>query len=566
MELSNLDSEPKFAVFNSTGNLLQGELGFDGPDYSEIAKKCDRTECSLYCRVGNTGVLTLARRYLVKASGGREERVSVIAEFAGGDTIGAFQVFDDGALRAVESLEGRNYRVVGVWEEGDIPVHAIPRVVSASSQGSKTVSSQVAPTCSPGKLISDDLVSLCAGKIIANEKMTIRLSKIGDSPVLIRDVSSALRTDCRLKISFSCALAKYHPETDLWVNLNETGQQGGSGPENDIHDREYYQALYHYLRGGSSIATTDRETCAKEVKTKFFESAGASRIIGFFPNRHDSLLRLYLHDPDALGKLLQVLFVHPLNLSGETSLAVIKAMASGGRRSASGSDWLYPADPVYRYAPVLIKGLSGETKYQARKILIEKGYFIEPLVEELVRDTLKSGNEKNIDILSRMIFNNNGEMEFFTAVTDKMVKTLSFGEAVERMKAFLRWSGKRSEAMKRVYVALYAQATLNGDLYQFFTRTERAETQFWTGTTVRKRPSYRRSRVPSTLMLALVVLLVVIVLVLVFFVLPLVGIDLAGDILQVFAPAGEMVSGVIEEVGEVPHPTALPRLTEAGVE
>jgi hypothetical protein len=27
-----------------------------------------------------------------------------------------------------------------------------------------------------------------------------------------------------------------------------------------------------------------------------------------------------------------------------------------------------------------------------------------------------------------------------------------------------------------------------------------------------------------------------------------------------------MVSGVIEEVGEVPHPTALPRLTEAGVE
>lgn len=563
-----MDSEPKFAVFNSTGNLLQGGLEFDAPEYSEIAKRCDRAECSLYCRVGSAGILTLARRYLVRAAGGREERVSAIAEFNGGDTLGAFQAFDEGAQRAVESLEDRNYRVIGVWEEGDIPVHTILRTASAPSRGSRTPSFQVASVCPSGELIPDDLVSLCAGKIIANEMVTIRLPKIGDSLALIRDVSSALRTGCGLKISFSCALAKYHPETDLWVNLSEAGQQGGNGSGDDIHGRGYYQALYCYLRSRASIATTDREICAQGAKTKFFESAGASRIIGFFPSGQDSLFRLYLHNPETLGRLLQAFVDRPLNLSGETSLAVIKALASGGRRSASKSDWLYPTDPVYMYAPVLIKGLSGETKYQARKTLIEKGYFIEPLVEELVRDTLKSGTEKNIDLLSWMTFNNKDEVEFFTAVIDRMAQTLSFAEAVERMKAFLRWNGKRNEAMKKVYVALYVQATSNGDLYRSLTRAEREKTQFWTGKAVRKRPSYRRFSVVPTLMLVLVVLLIVIViaLVLVFFVLPLVGIDITGDVFQVFAPVSETVSGAAEEASEAPTPTGLPHLTETGGE
>lgn len=569
MELSSLDSEPRFAVFNSTGNLLQGELEFDAPEYSEIAKRCDRAECSLYCRVGNAGILTLARRYLVRAAGGREERVSVIAEFKGDDTLGAFQAFDDGAQRAVESLEDRNYRVIGVWEEGDIPVHTIPRAASAPFRVSRPPSFQVASVCSSGEPVPDDLVSLCAGKIVANEMVTIRLSEIGNSPALIRDVSSALRTDCRLKISFSCALAKYHPETDLWVNLNEAGQQGGSGSGNAIHDREYYQALYCYLRSRVSVTTTDREICAQEAKTKFFESAGASRIIGLFPDGHDSLFRLYLHNPDTLGRLLQALVDRPLNLSGETSLAVIEAMASGGRRGASGSDWLNPQESIYRYAPILVKGLSGETRYQARRVLIEKGYYIESVVEELVRDTLRSGNEKNIDLLARMNLNSStGEMESFAATTKQMVEALSFGEAVEGIKAFLRWGGKRSEAMKKVFTALYAQAVLNGDLYRSLTRAERAEIQSWIGRTVRRNPSYHRFRVASTLRLALVMLLVVIViaLVLVFFVLPYMGMDITGGALQGFTPGVEMVSGTAEGAGEAPPPAGLSHLTGTGGE
>lgn len=565
MELSTLGSEPKFAVFNSTGHLLRGMPGLDGPDYSELAKKCDRAECSLYCKVGSTGVLTLARRFLVRATGGREERVSVIAEFTDGDTLTAFQAFEGGARQAVESLEDRDYHVIGIWEEGDISAHATSPTVSVSFHSSENPSSRATPTGSPEKLFPDALVSLCAGKIIANEEVAIRLSKIADSLNLIQNVSSAIRTGCRLKIPFTCALARFHTETDLWVNHIEESQQRGCGPENDVLGQEYYQALYRNLRGGPPITTTDRETCAKEAKIGFFKSAGVSRVIGFFPSNRDSLFRLYLHDSDVLGKLLQAHSDRPLSLSGETSLAVIKAMVSGDRRRASKSDWLYTADPVYRYTPVLIKGLSGETKHQARKILIEKGYFIEPLVEELVHDTLKSGTEKNIDLLSRMTFNTKGEVEFFTAVTDKMAKTLSFVEAVERVKAFLRWKGKRSEAMKRVYMALYVQATLNGDLYRLLTRAERGESQFWTGKTVSKRPSHRRFSVAPTFMLALVVLLVVVI-VLVLFALPLVGIDIIGDILQAFAPVGETVSGAAEGASVVPTPTDLPHLTETGGE
>lgn len=547
-----MDSKPKFAVFNSTGNLLRGEPKFNRSEYSEIAKKCDKAECSLFCRVDSTGTLILGRRLLVRAAGGREERVSVIAEFAGGDAAGVFETFYDGVQGAVENLEGMSYQVVGIWEEGDTLTHAALPAASTCFLDLTSQSSQVPPVRSPRESIPGVLTSLCAGKIIANEKITIPLATIKDGIALIRDVFLALRSKCRLKIPFSCALAKYHPETDLWVTPDDTGLQRGGRPDEGVHDREYFQALYCSLKDELSIGKTDREGLAREAKTKFFESAGVSNIIKLFPNRYDSLFRLYLHDRAALEKLFSSFHPNCPSLSDKTTLAVIEVLASGGRRNASGSDWLYPADPVSKYAPELIKSLDGDTKYQAWKILITKRYFIEQLVEELVSDALTCGNKKGIDLLSRMLLSNNGERDSFAVIIGKKTMGMGFDETVERMRAFLRWNGERSEAMKMMYGALRDQAERRGDLYRALTRVERAETLTWTGKEIRRKDSYLRRR-RIRILLALIALFVVAT-ILVFFVLPLVGVDLAGDILQVFSSTGDMESGV---TGSEAHPVTL---------
>lgn len=557
MELSSLDSELRFAVFNSTGNLLRGERGFDRAEYSEIAKKCDRGECSLYCRVDSTGILILGRRFLVRAMGGREERVSVVAEYTGGDIAGAFGTFYDGARSAVENLEDRSYQVVGIWEEGDILDHTPLSTVSTSSPDPTFLFPGVG-SYSLREPVSGALMPLYAGKIIANEEATVRLSATRPGLALIQDVSSALRTDCRLKIPFSCALAKYHPETDLWVTADEAGQQRKGGPDDGVHGSEYFQALYRYIERGAAIGTTDRNSFAREAKTGFFESEGASRIIGYFPNGYDSLFRLYLHDSAALEKLLRgIPSDRPLSLSEGVSLDVLRALASGGRRSPSASSWFYPADPVRTYAPALIRGLSGSNRDQAREILVKEGYFIESVVEELVSDALKYGNSKGIDLLSRMTLANDGERESFAAITGKKVAGMGFDEAVERIKAFLQWNGKRSEAMQKALLALCNQAERTGDLYRALTRAERAEILTWTGKKVWKKPTYHRRRRIHILLVVLLALFAVTI-VLVFLVLPLVGIDIAGDISQIFS---SLMPGAAEEASDL---ASLPQSTEAG--
>lgn len=560
----NLDSKPKFPVFNSTGSLLQGAPEFGRAEYSEIAKKCDRAECSLYCRVDSRGMLILGRRFLVRAAGGREERVSVLAEFAG-DPARAFEIFYDEARSAVENLDDLSYQVVGIWEAGDLTDHAASPAVSASYLDPTPLSTRGAPERSPREP-AGALVPLCAGKLIANEGVTIRPPTIGVGLALIRDVFLGIRTKCRLKIPFSCALARYHPETDLWLTADENGPQRGSGSGDGIHDREYFQALYRYLESNPAIGTTDRGGLAREAKSKFFGSVGASRIITLFPSRHDALFGLYLHDPAALEKLLQGFPSDlPLRLSGETSLAVIRGLVSaGGRRNASGLDWLYPAGPVGRYAPELIKRLSGDNKYLAWGILIENGYFIESVVDDLVQDILNYGNEKGIALLSLMTFANNEERESFTAITRKKVDEMRFDEAVARIKAFLRWDGKRSEAMKVVFTALCNQADWRGDLYRALTRAERAETLNWTNKKVQKKLSHYRRRRLRILLLGILALSVAAT-ALVFFILPLVGIDLAGNIIQVFSSLGDMVSGATSGAEGTSDSAALSQLTEMEV-
>lgn len=555
MELSSLDSELRFAVFNSSGYLLGGDRVFDRAEYSEIAKRCDRAECSLYCRVGDRGVLILGRRFLVRAMGGREERVSVVAESTSGDITTAFETFYDGARGAVENLEDRSYQVVGIWEEGDMLDHTPISRMSTSSPDLTSLSTKVGSD-SRREPVSGALMSLCAGKIIANEEVVVRLSA-ATGLALIEDVFLALRKDCNLKIPFSCALAKYQPETDLWVTPDEAGQQRKGGHDYEVDGSEYFRALYRYIARGATIDTIDRNGFAREAKTRFFESEGESRIIGYFQNRHDLLFGLYLHDSAALEKLLRGIPPdRPLNLSEETSLDVLRALASGRRRSPSAPGRLYLSDPVRKYAPALIKGLSGSNRYQARKILVDGGYFIESEVEGLVSDVLKHGNSKDLDLLSRMTFANEVERKFFADTTGKKVAQMDFDGTVERIKDFLRWNGNQSEAMETMLLELCNWAERTGDLYRALTRAERAEILTRTGNRVRKKPrSNRRHRIHLILLILLVLFVVAIVVV--FLVLPHMGINIAGDISQFFS---SIMPGAAENVSDL---VSMPQSSEA---
>ncbi|HII92573.1 MAG TPA: hypothetical protein HA262_10520 [Methanosarcina sp.] len=129
------DSYSEFAVYNSSGRLLQGSERFKETwEYFELAKQLDIKRSALYAEFREHELL-LGCSLLVKIRKGREERV-VFIEYLPKEAVteapGWINKLYADAKSRTEGLQSIRYQVIGLWKEGDIFDLSIPKSPKSS--------------------------------------------------------------------------------------------------------------------------------------------------------------------------------------------------------------------------------------------------------------------------------------------------------------------------------------------------------------------------------------------------------------------------------------------------
>lgn len=150
-------------IYNSTGRPLNAEM--EANKYIGLAKQLDTKRNALHLEsTGKQGEFILGCSLRVERVGGREERVVCIAVHNSGSTQELIDGFYGRVKEAIKKLENFNYRIIGLWEEGDLDTL-------------KQVS------------VPEDMMQYVFGKMLADEKVAIKSSSPVAGISLIRQIS-----------------------------------------------------------------------------------------------------------------------------------------------------------------------------------------------------------------------------------------------------------------------------------------------------------------------------------------------------------------------------------------
>ncbi len=134
--------------------------------YIGLAKQLDTKRNALHFEsTGKQGEFILGCSLRVERVGGREERVVCIAVHSSGSTQELIDGFYARVKEAIKKLENFNYRIIGLWEEGDLD--ALKQV-----------------------LVPEDMLKYVFGKMLAGEKVAIKSGSPIAGISLIRQISA----------------------------------------------------------------------------------------------------------------------------------------------------------------------------------------------------------------------------------------------------------------------------------------------------------------------------------------------------------------------------------------
>lgn len=212
------DSHSDFAVYSSSGKLLQGSGRFkEAWEYSELAKQLDIKRSALYAEVRGRELL-LGCSLLVKIRKGREERAVFIECFpkeAVTETPGWIRRFYADAKNQTEGLQSIRYQVIGLWKEEDI--------------------SALSPPKSTG-----NLPDCLEKKVLSGEEVSVWTPDLSNGLFLLAGLIFKLKSI--LFPGFSFALSLYPSQTDISAGPGETDPdftfEGGKIRASAAHDNK----------------------------------------------------------------------------------------------------------------------------------------------------------------------------------------------------------------------------------------------------------------------------------------------------------------------------------------
>lgn len=242
------DSYSEFAVYNSSGRLLQGSERFKETwEYSELAKQLDIKRSALYAEFRGHELL-LGCSLLVKIRKGREERVVFIECFpkeAVTEAPGWINKLYADAKSRTEGLQSIRYQVIGLWKEGDIFDLSIPKNPKSSkspkNSASPKNSKSLKNSASPKNLENDgNFPDILERKVLSREGVSILTQDLSSGLFLLAGLIFKLKSV--LFPDFSLALSLYPSKTDISVGPGEFDPdflfEGGEIRISSVHNKK----------------------------------------------------------------------------------------------------------------------------------------------------------------------------------------------------------------------------------------------------------------------------------------------------------------------------------------
>lgn len=234
--LSSASHNSDYGIYNSTGQLLKGNILFE--QYTELATQLDTKRSAFYLE-SKENELIFGCSLSVKAENGREERVVFIQvhkNFPLQDEIVSdlqlLKQFYERVKFEVENLDVKKYKLVGFWEEGDF----------------KKISETP---------IEKEVLEYTAGKLRSRKKVSVKISELSSGLSLIFKLITILRH----RSTFVFDVSQYPSEADVSVSFIkpnpdfELGENGTFQEFTKSGSWNFYKELgEEFLKGKTSYS------------------------------------------------------------------------------------------------------------------------------------------------------------------------------------------------------------------------------------------------------------------------------------------------------------------------
>ncbi|MGA2917927.1 hypothetical protein [Methanoregula sp.] len=390
MKLPNSSSD--FSVYSTNGEQLTGDLA----GYNELAHQLDKKRIVFYFEVSER-IILLGTRLMVQIIGGREERAIFIKKYAAsefsmkGDFINRF--YDD-ARTHVENLQEIKYRVLGLLNEGDLPVRERSSRIST--------------------------LSAIIGKILIHVPVKIKIEDLSLSfGMLMKIVESCNQKNIP---NYKITIAQYPYDEDVLISPNIMGMDLeilNNGEEKIQPVFEKDQTLFRAIseifeEQRNRIKNTDfqdKNKFSRILKSYLIDSDILDEIIKQNPKETQDILDLYQDDSTLLYEIARKIFVYNKTLYGIDKKFII-LIVDYIIKSVNPPD----SDDIEILKTGYING-NKDLKNVIRKYLISHGVFEEYFLKDLLNTSIKtcdlqllesvitnpSFNEQRLQILNNTI-------------------------------------------------------------------------------------------------------------------------------------------------------------------
>jgi hypothetical protein len=410
VKLPNSGSD--FSVYSTNGEQLSGDLS----GYNEFAHQLDKKRSVFYFEASDKTIL-LGTKLMVQIIGGREERAIFIKKYAAsefsmsGDFINRF--YDD-ARTHVENLQQIKYRVLGLLNEGDLPVRE--------------------------RSIRISTLPAIIGKILIRVPVKIKIEDLSLSfGTLIKIVESCNQKNIP---NYKITIAQYPFDEDVLISPNSTGMDleilnNGQEKVQLAFEKDLllFQAISEiYDKQRNSLKNTDfqdKNKFSQLLKRYLIASDILNEIIKKNPRETQNILELYQDDSALLYEVSRIIFVYNKTLYGIDKKFItlvvdhiIKSVKNPG------------SDDIEILKTGYIDG-SEDLKKSIRKYLISQGIFEEYFLKDLVNTSIKTWdlhlldavitnpafNEQKLQILNNSIHLHNFEQTEVLDFIESMFKS-----------------------------------------------------------------------------------------------------------------------------------------------
>ncbi|CAD6493998.1 MAG: hypothetical protein CHKLHMKO_00597 [Candidatus Argoarchaeum ethanivorans] len=393
-----------YGIYDQPGELIKGNL----KGYGELARELYRGKVACYLRSEKEEFI-LGCRFEVQIIKGRKERVIFIAKYPieeiNLDTVLRF--YEEG-IKEIESLERLRYKVLGLWEDGDL--EKIKKV----------------------KPLDDNIYKIVVGKLVANEKINVKSSDVLKGVLLFVSVAQELKPV--LHMGFRFILSRLPLEGDMlicseeWnkdINLDTTEIRLSKAEQN--WSKRLYQIYNdHTSEQISGHRFENRKRLADEI-IRIALMDFTSEACKFYQTNMNKLFQPFIGHPQDLIRVINHIVKEDVSgIEYKTAVEVIKTLAPHVYEKNY--------ENVESFLSLLYKGVGESYKRKLQETFIEHDIFLEKVVNDIIKRISEEKDQELFHILARKSLNDPRTAERFNASVTKAVDSLSREESLGLLK------------------------------------------------------------------------------------------------------------------------------------